>query len=365
MISANENLAERFNPGGEFPKLILLRPDQTVMATMEYKNQSAQDFTEQISNLLTQSGMLKEYSLQEKLMGSAFEFIVAAPDWATGQLWLIDCVNEVRRIEGLLTEFSETSETSLINKYAGKDFVRVSKETYGLVERSLHISKLTNGAFDISSGLLKKLYKFRGENSSLPEPEIIRETLSKTGYNKICLRSPDQILLEREGMHIGFGAIGKGYAADKVKSLLVNNGVTAGVINASGDLTAWGSRPNGEPWRSGIAHPDDPSTMLVWLPVNGYSLATSGNYIQYFENKGVRYSHNIDPLTGLPVKGIKSVTIISPSAELSDALATAVTVMGYKEGLDLVNRLPRTHCLVVDENNKVYRSKNINVERIG
>jgi thiamine biosynthesis lipoprotein len=362
LIEQNEKLAEQYNADGNFPELLLLLPDRSKLSVVEFKNQSPHDFIQELTKLLREAGMLKEYSRQDKLMGSAFEFIVTAGNDAAGAKLLDECAEEVRRIETIFTEFSETSQTSLINRNAAKQFVAVDDEVYQLIERSLHISKLTSGAFDISSGILKKLYRFRGEDFSLPSKEKIKEALSKTGYKKIKLLPAGKVMLSADGMHIGFGAIGKGYAADKVKEMLIAKGVQCGVVNASGDLTAWGIRPNGEAWKTGIAHPDDPAKIIVWLPVNGQSIATSGNYIQYFEMNGVRYSHNIDPLTGLPVQGIKSVTVISPSAELSDALATAVTVMGQKAGLHLINQLPQTHCMMIDDNNKMFYSDKLNIE---
>lgn len=363
LVKQNDTLAEQYNPAGIFPRLVLLRPDRSLISTIAYNNQTAQVFIVQLTKLLEEAGMLKEYTRQERLMGSAFEFIVTAANQQSGSALLNECVEEVQRIEKLFTEFNEGSQTSLINRNAGKKPVVVEKEVYQLIERSFHLSKLTGGAFDISSGLLKKLYFFKGGESTLPSSDIIHQTLLRTGYQKIKLSAPDKVLLAVEGMHIGFGAIGKGYAADKVKALLIAKGVNCGVVNASGDLTAWGVRPNGEPWKTGIADPNDPSKILLWLPVNGQSVATSGNYIQYFEVNGTRYSHNIDPLTGLPVKGVKSVTVICPSAELADALATAVTVMGPKAGLHLVNQLPQTHCLVTDENDKLHCSKKLKIEK--
>jgi len=362
LVAQNEELAEKYNPDGSFPQLVLVRPDRSLLSTLTYNNQTPEVFIRELTKLLRETGMLKEYSRNEKLMGSAFQFIVTANNAATGTELLNSCVDEVRRIEELLTTFKETSQTSLINRNAGKDFVDVDEEVYQLIERSIHLSKLSGGAFDISSGVLKKLYRFQGEQFSLPSPAAIRQSLSKTGYKKIRLSPPNKVLLTIEGMQIGFGAIGKGYAADKVKSMLIQKGVQCGVVNASGDLTAWGTRPNGEPWKTGIADPVDPSKIMLWLPVNGQSVATSGNYIQYFEVNGIRYSHNIDPLTGIPVKGIKSVTIICPSAELGDALATAVTVMGRKAGLHLINQLPQIHCLLTDESDKLYYSDNLHIE---
>lgn len=362
LIKQNETLADQYNPDGAFPKIVLVRPDRSLISAIEYNNQTPQVFIRELTKLLQEAGMLKEYSRREKLMGSAFEFTVTAKDAANGTILLNECVDEVRRIEYLFTEFNEESQTSLINRNAGKEFVTVNLEVYQLIERSLHLSKLTSGSFDISAGVLKKLYRFKGEEFLLPTADVIQQSLSKTGYKKIRLSPPNKVLLSVEGMHIGFGAIGKGYAADKVKAMLLAKGVQCGVVNASGDLTAWGIRPNGKPWNTGIADPNDPSKIIIWLPVDGQSVATSGNYIQYFEVKGIRYSHNIDPLTGLPVKGIKSVTVIGPSAELADALATAVTVMGRKAGLHLINQLPQTHCLLTDENNKIHCSDKLKIE---
>ena len=162
-------------------------------------------------------------------------------------------------------------------------------------------------------------------------------------------------------MRISFAAIGKGYAADRVKSLLVNKGIQSGVINASGDLTAWGRNEDGSPWKVGIADPNDPTKIVLWIPIENASVATSGDYEQYFMRDGIRYSHTIDPKTGHPVTGIKSVTIVSPSAELSDALATAVFVMGKDVGMNFIEQLPHTHAVIIDEKNKISTSSKLNI----
>ena len=364
MTKQNEALAEKYNPTGAFPKLVILKPDESVLTSVQYNNQTSPEFVTEISEVLQNAHMLKEYTRKEKLMGSAFEFLVTADTEINGIALLDECVSEVKRLEALLTEFDDRSETSLINRNAGIEPVQVSGETYELIERSNRLSNMTDGAFDITAGSLKKLYNFKGEAFRLPDTKQISETLSKTGYKKIQLTAPDRVLLTKKNMHIAFAAIGKGFAADKVKALMLERNVNCGFINASGDLTAWGSRPDGENWKTGIAHPDNPERILLWMPLNGLSIATSGNYIQYFEHLGKRFSHNIDPRSGYPVKGIKSVSVISPSAELSDALATAVTVMGVKPGLFLINQLPQTHCIIVDEENRVHVSKKINIQNV-
>ena len=360
-IAINEKLAEEYNPQGVFPLLLLVNPDKSVLTSLDYEHYDTHRFIRQIKDAIQSQHMKQEYKSQTKLMGSAFEFVVVAEDAQHGARLLKQCADEVRRIEHLLTEFNEGSETGRINRAAGCEPISVSAETYDLIHRCQNLSKLTNGAFDISSGLLKKLYHFKCGTFELPTGEAIRESLRRTGYRKIHLGTGHRVGLKVTGMHIGFGAIGKGYAADKVKEVMKKEGVESGVINAGGDLTVWGQRANGMAWNVGIAHPDNPTRMICWLPLIGQSIATSGDYEQHFEYNGVRYSHNINPRTGYPVTSIRSVSVISPAAELSDGLATAVMVMGVEAGLHLINQLPKTHCIIFDAKNKSHHSKNIDL----
>lgn len=303
---------------------------------------------------------VREFRREALLMGSAFEFIVAAAE-DRGEALLDAGIREVQRLEYLLTEFSETSQTALVNRTAGGAPVAVDPEVYALLQRCVTLSRLSQGAFDITAGALKKLYNFKGETLLWPDPVTREATLKKTGFGHIRFFDDYRVALAKPGMRIGFGAIGKGYAADRVRAIWRNEGVRSGVINASGDLTAWGSRADGSPWKVGIADPADPARILLWLPVDGGAVATSGDYEQFFEYGGVRYTHNIDPKTGFPVRGVKSVTVMSPSAELSDALATAVFVMGPDTGLHFLEQIPETHGLVIDADNRLHTSKNLKI----
>lgn len=303
--------------------------------------------------------------LHTRLMGSDFELIATGATEAIADRRLQEGVSEIQRIEALLTVFNESSITAQINAQAGGAPVPIPSEVYQLIHRCNKISTITQGAFDISAGVLKKLFNFKYEHFTWPEKTAIEQAMQCIGFQHIVLLNNHCIQLKRNGMRIDFGGIGKGYAADRVKALWIADGATSGVINASGDLTAWGTQPDGGPWKVGIAHPDDPRKALLWLPVNNASVATSGNYEQYVERGGIRYSHNIDPRKGWPVPYIKSVTVVSPSAELSDALATAITVMGAVVGLDLVNQLPDVHCVIIDGRNKVFQSDNIQIHAKG
>lgn len=296
-------------------------------------------------------------------MGSAFEFVlVAEPE--RGELLLDKCVEEVKRLEQLLTEFSATSNTGRINAEAGVQPVLVEEEVYQLIKRCKEISRLTQGSFDITAAAYRGLYQFKREDFKFPDEELIKERLKLVGFEQIELKADNRVCLPEKGMRIGFGGIGKGYAADRVKALMLEEGVEHGVINASGDLTAWGHRLDGQPWRIAIASPNNKNIVIAWLPIHHATVATSGDYEQYFDYNGVRYSHTIDPKSGRPVSGMKSVTLVSPSAELSDALATAVFIMGPDIGIHFVNQLPNTHALLIDENNKIFTSKKLNLNLV-
>ncbi|MEO6542051.1 MAG: FAD:protein FMN transferase, partial [Ferruginibacter sp.] len=235
------------------------------------------------------------------------------------------------------------------------------KEFFGLVQRSIKISAITDGAFDITYGSIdKQLWNFDRSMTSLPDEATARSMVSLINYRNIILNSDDcSIMLKEKGMRIGFGGIGKGYAAEMAKALLKKEGVESGIVNASGDLTTWGTQANGKPWTIGIADPGNAHLPFAWLNITDMAIATSGNYEKYITVNGKKYSHTINPKTGLPVTGIKSVTIISPNAEIADALATPVTIMGIRAGLNLVNQLQQVECIIIDDHNKLYASENI------
>lgn len=296
-----------------------------------------------------------------RLMGNRFEITVVNADATWANERIDAAIGEIQRIERLLTTFSEDSQTNQINAAAGLKAVKVDSEVFALVERSLRISKITQGAFDISYGSIdKRFWNFDVEMKSLPDPVLAKRAVRLINYNNIILSSENSsVFLKEKGMRIGFGGIGKGYAAEKAKQLLIAQDVKSGIVNAAGDLTTWGNQPNGEPWTIGIADPNVKNQAFSYLNISNVAVATSGNYEKFALIDGKRYSHTIDPKTGFPVSGIKSVTIIAPNAEIADAMATPVMVMGLKVGLDLINQMKQMACIIVDENNKVYTSKNI------
>lgn len=305
---------------------------------------------------------MNEYRIQHKLMGSAFELIIGGESKERSKQLLDQGVEEIKRIEDLLTEFNASSITSSISKNAGLASIKVPAEVSNLITRCLNISELTQGAFDVTIKPLKKFYKFKSRALQLPDKKQLSQALTITGYKNIQILKDHRVFLKRKGMQLSFASIGKGYAADQVRQMWLKAGVQYGVVNASGDLNVIGGRPDGSPWKVGIADPRDSQRTILYIPIQNGAVATSGDYEQYFELNGQRYSHTLNPATGLPVNGIKSVTVQGVSSELCDALATAVTVMGIEVGLHFINQLPDTHCLIVDNKNQLHFSKNIKFE---
>ena len=295
-----------------------------------------------------------------ELMGTQFEITVVAPNEDIGYINIDEAVSEIKRIEKMISSWDEDSETSLVNKNAGIQPVKVSEELYNLIDRALKISKITDGAFDISYASIDKVWHFDGSMNRMPTSDEIRKSVAKIGYENIVLNPKERtVFLSKPGMKIGFGAIGKGYAADRAKELLVSKQVKAGIINASGDLTTWGTKADGGSWMVGISNPLDKTKVFSWLPVVESSVATSGNYEKYVVFQGKKYSHIIDPRTGYPTSGVNSVSIFAKKVELCDALATAVFVMGRDTGLHMINQMDGVEAVVVDSENKIHKSSGV------
>ncbi|MGB5508581.1 FAD:protein FMN transferase [Robiginitalea sp.] len=300
-----------------------------------------------------------------KLMGSRFEITVVAGNQTQADSRIDQAVAEIRRIEKMISSWDPESETSEVNRQAGVQPVQVSGELFELISRCLELSKLTDGAFDISYASMDRLWKFDGSMKELPSAEEIKASVERVGYQKIRLDEElKTVFLPEKGMKIGFGAIGKGYAADKAKDLLLKQGVAAGIINASGDMSSWGTQPGGKPWQVAITNPMDKTKSFGLLPMGEGAVVTSGDYEKFVRFNGKRYSHIMDPRTGYPATGIVSVTVFAPRAELADALSTAVFVMGIETGLDRIDQLEGIECIIVDDSGKLFTSERLDLKKL-
>ncbi len=304
----------------------------------------------------------KAYNEVLLIMGSRFEVTAISDNETLAKDATIAAIAEAQRIEQLISSWQPTSQTSEINRQAGKKPVKVDKELFDLIKRAKKISALTEGAFDISFASIDKVWKFDGTMTALPSEIAIAASVSKINYQNIILdENNGTVFLKEEGMKIGFGGIGQGYVANRCRKVMQEMGIASGVVNVSGDIITWGKELDGTEWKIAIGDPSNTDRVLAWLTVGPRAVVTSGNYEKFVTINGEKYSHIINPKTGYPVRGLKSVTVISPDPEISDALSTGVFVLGREKGLSLVNQLKGIEVIMVDVDNKIWTSDNLNL----
>ncbi len=290
------------------------------------------------------------------LMGGRFEITLVAADSSQANANIDDVITEISRIEHLISDWKPESQVSRVNQNAGIAPVKVDWEVFELTRRAIELSQITDGAFDISFAAMEKVWTFDGSMTEVPSAQDIRKSVQNVGYKNIVLDSVNQtIFLRKSGMKIGFGALGEGYAVDRCRVLMQERGIHAGLINATGDMTAWGNRPKTRRgWPIGIADPFRPGRVIkkIWLKE---SVATSGSYEKYAEIEGVRYSHIINPKTGYPATGLISVTVTGPIAEVANGLSTSIMVMGATKGKNLLSKFPGYRALLITDKGKTLR----------
>lgn len=293
---------------------------------------------------------------QTILMGSVFQITIVADDSLKANHYIDMTIAEIARIENLISEWQPHTQISQVNQHAGIRAVQVDREVFDLTKRAIEYSIMTNGAFDISTAALDRVWFFDGTMDSLPSPEAIKKSIAHVNYQDIILDSLNTtIFLKNKGMKIGFGSIGKGYAADKARELMMQQNVEAGIVNASGDIATWGTQANQKPWLIGINNPFKRNKVIKVLKLKYAGLATSGSYEKYAEIDGIRYAHIINPKTGYPATGLTSVTIEGPSAEFANALSTSIMVLGEEKGKKLVKQFPDYSFLFITDKGKVIK----------
>lgn len=299
------------------------------------------------------------------LMGCNFDVTIVANQLEVAHALIDGAIAEMKRIEYLLSEWMPDTPVSIVNAHAGIQPVQVPEELLELTARALNFSKLTEGAFDITMAGLNQIWTYDGTMKKLPSFAELKAAIRHVGYQKIQLDRANQTLfLTQKKMKIGFGSIGKAYAADCAKAFLMQQGVQAGIVNASGDMAAWGTQPDGKPWSVGIVNPLNKAKVFATFPLGNGAVVTSGTYEKYAVIGDKKYSHIIDPRTGMPTTEIASVTVFAPKAELANGISTSIAVMGIETGLHLINQIPSASCVIVDHKANLFTSNNIKTNTI-
>jgi thiamine biosynthesis lipoprotein len=310
----------------------------------------------------TLSNNLATYRRNVYAMGDKFEISVVGNDHLLANEQINIAISEINRVEKLLSAFGDDSNIKQINRNAGIEPVKANGEIFRLIDRALQISELTHGAFDITYFTGNNV---TGNDNALVENSPVKTapySVMQTNYQSVVLDAAKQtIFLKEKGMRIGFGANSKGYAADRAKYVLQMNGVNSGVINSGGDLLTWGTQPNHKPWTVAAADPDQRKQPFAHLNISDMAFATSVNAEKYASVSKKKFQSVANANKGFPVSEIKSVSIISPTAELSDAMASPVINIGVNAGMYLINQLNQIACIIIDDQNRVYTSKDVSI----
>jgi thiamine biosynthesis lipoprotein len=292
----------------------------------------------------------RNFTRSAHLMGSHFTFTAVSSDDSLAWRAIRVGIREASRIDRLCSYWDSTSQITQVNRAAGLRPVVVDQEVYDLIARTLKLSELSGGAFDITFAGGQKIYKFdRQEHAVLPAPEVVQASVARINYKKVLLNpATHSVMLQ-------------GYGVRRAQALMKQMGIQGGLINGSGDVSCWGKQADGSGWRIAIGDPAFPQSVSSWLTVSDMAVVTAGNYEQYFTVKGQYYGHIINPHTGYPATGLRSVTIICPDVELADGLDEVVFVLGPEEGLAFINKLKGVDCTLITNDGRTLASKGMQV----
>jgi thiamine biosynthesis lipoprotein len=293
----------------------------------------------------------------EAIMGTNIDVEIWHDDAAKGNAAIDAVMEEMRRIDMLMSHYKPESELSAINARAFREPVVVDKELFDLIKESTHFSEITEGAFDITYASVGYLYDYR-KHVKPTEAQIEAKLPSVNWHNLLLDAKTNSVRFEHEGMRIDLGGIAKGYAVDRGIGILQARGVQHAVVTAGGDTRIIGDR-FGRPWIVGIRHPDDKSRVITRIPLVDTAMSTSGDYERFFDEDGVRYHHIIDPHTGHSASKVRSATILGPTAMQTDGLSKTAFVLGAEKALEIIGRMPEFDAVFVRPDGKVLYTKGL------
>ena len=308
--------------------------------------------------LLFPLNTIADWQRQEAaIMGTAVTVELWHEDQARGKALIGDIMKEMRRIDLLMSTYKPDSELSAVNTNAAHGPVAVSKELLSLIARALEYSDVTTGAFDITYASAGQFYDYR--NNKKPDDRQLQKALPAINYHHVEFdKSGSTIQFLHPGVHIDLGGIAKGYAVDRGMEILQQAGVTTALISAGGDTRVIGKRWD-RPWHIGIRNPRDAENIVSMIPLENSAISTSGDYERFFEEDGVRYHHILNPETGMSTHEILSSSIIGKLATDTDALSTSVFVLGVEKGLKLIDSLPETEAVIIDNRGNMHYSSGL------
>ena len=309
------------------------------------------------STLFTVPTRAQWLTAERELMGTRVSVELWSKDEKAGQRAIDLVFNEIERLDQMMNPWNPASELARINRNAGSGALTTTAELVAVIERSLHYSRLSGGAFDVSFASVAQHYDYR--EGKAPTGQLVEKAKKDIDYRAIQLDSyKRQIRFVRPGLQLDLGGIAKGYAVDRGIDLLRAEGIQAAVVTAGGDSRILGDMGD-RPRTVGIRHPRKEGEFVVMIPLADTAISTSGDYERFFIKDGVRYHHILDPKNGRSASAVQSVTILAGNAMDTDALSTTVFVLGVQPGLNLVNSLDGVEAIIIDAAGKLHYSKEL------
>ena len=270
--------------------------------------------------------------------------------------------NRVKQIEDKMSVNKSGTELDAIAEGSGKKYVKVSDDTFYVLEKGKYYSQQSGGSFDITVGPLVKLWGIGTDHARLPEYKEIQAKRALVNYKDLLLdKKNKKVMLARTGMSLDLGGIAKGYAADEAARVLKENGVKHAIINLGGNVLALNSNPQGKPWKIGVQDPfQSRGNVVASLEVTNKTVVTSGIYERYFKKDGKIYHHILNPFTGYPMdNNLASVTLITNTSINADAMTKNAFYLGINKGLDYINSISGLQGIFITKDKKVYITKGL------
>lgn len=307
--------------------------------------------------LVTNGTSAEWFDRTEAIMGTQVSVQLWHDNKAVADMCMDQVINEMHRIDHLMSTYKSHSELSMLNANAAAGPVAVSDELFELIKRSLELGVVTQGAFDITYASVGKHYDFR--KGQMPTEVQKQAALPAISIEHVVLNDRDTTVhFAKEGVRIDLGGIAKGHAVESAVRLLRSSGIESAIVTAGGDSRVLGDH-RGRPWAVGIRDPRQKGGLAARMPVQEEAISTSGDYERYFEADGVRYHHIIEPTSGDSARSVRSVTVIGPDAVQTDALSTGVFVLGKERGLELIDSLDGFEAIVIDQYGEMHFSRGL------
>jgi FAD:protein FMN transferase len=307
------------------------------------------------------AGRVSRFEFAEVHMGTQFKIILYAASQEIAERAARKAFTRIRQLDAIMSDYQETSELNQLAHEGVKKPIKISPDLFRVLDKSQHLAARTNGAFDVTIGVVVRLWRRARRTNQLPAQERIRQALQLTGYQKLHLDQKTQTAwLDEEGMLLDLGGIAKGFAADESMRVLKQEGIRSALVAAGGDIVVSQAPPQMRGWQVAIATANgkeetasatNPAQFNSLLLTNA-AVSTSGDAQQFVEIDGVRYSHIVDPRTGLGLKGQMSVTVVARRGADSDGLATAVSVLGAERGMKLIDETTGAAALLIQKNER-------------